>query len=64
MKKDEDKAKGTNKKTALFTVDIQKVITMPKLGTKDFFFSRKLVLFNENFAELGKNKPAILYAMV
>lgn len=32
------------------TVDMQKVISMPKLSTKDYFFSRKLVLFNETFA--------------
>lgn len=59
MKEDEEKASDPLQKTALFTVDMQKVITMPKLCTKVFFFSRKLVLFNETFAEVGKNKPAI-----
>lgn len=34
----------------VMTVDMQKVICMPKLDTKDYFFSRKLVLFNETFA--------------
>ena len=40
------------------TVDMQKVLNMPKLECKDYFFSRKLVLFNETFCAPGKNGPA------
>ena len=41
------------------TVDMQKTICMPKLPTKDYYFSRKLVLFNETFASPGKDAPAV-----
>ena len=40
------------------TADMQKVLQMPKLECKDYFFSRKLVLFNETFCAPGKNGPA------
>lgn len=36
------------------TADMQKAILMPKLPTKDYYFSRKLVLFNETFAVPGE----------
>lgn len=32
---------------------------MPQLVTKAYYFSRKLVLFNETFAQPGKNKRAV-----
>lgn len=50
--------KNSNRKQAIFTVDMQKVILMPKLSTKDYFFSSKLVLFNETFAAPGSNQPS------
>ena len=34
------------------------IILVPKLSTKDYFFSRKLVLFNMTFASPGKDAPA------
>ena len=37
------------------SVDMQKGISMPKLPVKEYYFSRKLVLFNETFASPGKN---------
>jgi hypothetical protein len=43
----------------LFTADMQKVICMPVLTTKAYYFSRKLVLFNETFAQPGQNKLAV-----
>lgn len=41
------------------TVDMQKVLQMPKVPSKDYFFSRKLVLFNETFACPGKDNDAM-----
>ena len=38
----------------VFTVDMQKALLMPKMPNKDYYFSRKLVLFNETFAKPGK----------
>lgn len=32
---------------------------MPLLNTKEYYFSRKLVLLNESFVPLGKNKQAV-----
>ena len=40
------------------TADMQKVIQMPTIATKDYFFSRKLILFNETFATPGKDNEA------
>lgn len=54
----QDICKNSDGKRAIFTVDMQKVILMPKLSTKDYFFSRKLVLFNETFAAPGINQPS------
>ncbi|KAL4714331.1 hypothetical protein ACJJTC_009683 [Scirpophaga incertulas] len=47
-----------NIEAKVFTADMQKAICMPKLTTKDYYFSRKLVLFNETFVSPGKNEPA------
>lgn len=59
MNADNKDAEKENSGIAIFTVDMQKCITMPQLNNKDFFFSRKLNLFNETFAGIGKgNKPA------
>uniref|UniRef100_A0A2A4J600 DUF7869 domain-containing protein n=1 Tax=Heliothis virescens TaxID=7102 RepID=A0A2A4J600_HELVI len=59
MNADSKDAEKMNSGIAIFTVDMQKCITMPQLNNKDFFFSRKLNLFNETFAGIGKgNKPA------
>lgn len=41
------------------SVDLQKAITMPKVPTKEHFFSRKIVLFNETFACPKKNGPVV-----
>ena len=43
------------------TVDMQKAIPMPKTPVKDYYFSRKLVVFNETFAEPGKNSKATCF---
>lgn len=55
---DEDE-KSQNESKRVFTADMQKAICMPKLTIKDYYFSRKLVLFNETFASPGKDKQAI-----
>ncbi|XP_072172310.1 uncharacterized protein [Diadema setosum] len=39
------------------TADMQKAITMPKLPSKDHFFAKKLVLFNETFASPTRTGP-------
>ncbi|ESP02099.1 hypothetical protein LOTGIDRAFT_157248 [Lottia gigantea] len=41
-----------NSKRSLFAVDMQKVILLPKLTTKEHFFISRLVVFNETFASL------------
>lgn len=59
MNADNEDAEKEESGIAIFTVDMQKCVTMPQLNNKDFFFSRKLNLFNETFAGIGKgNKPA------
>ncbi|CAG5045992.1 unnamed protein product [Parnassius apollo] len=55
----EDRSNNSEGKEAMFTVDMQKAICMPLLRTKDYYFSRKLVLFNESFVPPGKNKNAV-----
>ena len=53
----EDEGKMENDDSiVLATTDMQKAITLPKMPTKDHFFSRKLVIFNQTFATPGKNK--------
>ena len=38
---------------AVFTADMQKVVLLPKLTTKEHFFVSRLVVFNETFASLS-----------
>ena len=46
----------------VFTADMQKIILLPKLTTKQHFFVSRLVIFNETFASLdGKNDMVILW---
>ena len=47
-----DSLQDTNK-TKVVAVDMQKILLIPKLPTKDYFFSRKLILFNETFADIN-----------
>ncbi|XP_045771874.1 uncharacterized protein LOC123871886 [Maniola jurtina] len=54
----EEKCNSSEGQDVLFTVDMQKAICMPLLTTKEYYFSRKLVLFNESFVPPGKNKQA------
>ncbi|KAL4702966.1 hypothetical protein ACJJTC_008744 [Scirpophaga incertulas] len=58
MNMDNLEAEKEDSKIGLFTVDMQKCITMPQLYNKEFFFSRKLNLFNETFAGIGKGNKA------
>lgn len=55
----EEKCEKSGGKESVYTVDMQKAIQMPLLTTKEFYFSRKLVLFNESFVPPGKNKTAV-----
>ena len=41
------------------SVDMQKALLMPKLEVKDYYFSRKLVLFNETFTTPGSNEESL-----
>ena len=34
-----------------YSVDMQKILLLPKLTTKEHFFQNKLICFNETFAE-------------
>ena len=42
--------KPTEEGVASFSVDMQKIILLPKLTTKEHFFVSRLVVFNETFA--------------
>ena len=57
------KVPGGHEKTHGYCVDMQKVIILPKLTTKESFFTSRLVCFNETFAsgESGKNDFAIMW---
>lgn len=50
MVQDVAAAVTSNNSHIVTTADMQKVILMPEMDIKDYFFSRKLVLFNETFA--------------
>lgn len=50
MLADSHRAKTDNIK--VISVDMEKVLQMPKLNVKEAFFSRKLNLFNETFADV------------
>lgn len=56
MKADEVRSSGNVK---VVSVDMQKVLLLPKLSIKEAFFSRKLVLFNETFCDVSKNGEAV-----
>ena len=43
----------------VMSVDLQKAITMPKILTKEHFFSRKVIIFNETFACPKKDGPIV-----
>ena len=40
-----------------FTADMQKVLLLPKMTTKNHFFVSRLVIFNETFACMNGNRP-------
>ena len=40
-----------------FTADMQKVLLLPKSTTKNHFFVRRLVVFNETFACMSGSLP-------
>ena len=46
-------AKNIPDDTDVFTVDMQKVILIPKLTTKEHFFTPRLIAYNETFARLS-----------
>ena len=46
-----------NDNILVVTADMQKAISMPKLPTKQHYFARKIVLFNETFASPSKKGP-------
>ena len=57
---DDDSAQMDGDNTiVVVTADMQKAITMPKMATKDHFFAKKLVLFNETFASPSKKGPKL-----
>jgi hypothetical protein len=46
-----------------YAVDMQKVIILPKLATKEIFFVRRLVGFNETFASLSESQIMLSFGM-
>ena len=57
-----DKSGPLPENCVIFAVDMQKVILLPKLTTKEHFFTSRLVVFNETFARLdGKQDLVILW---
>ena len=51
----EEYGKPIDSEFTAFTADMQKVILIPKLTTKDHVFINRLVVFNETFACLNSN---------
>jgi hypothetical protein len=45
-----DSTLKNNNEYLMVTMDLQKALLMPKVPTKDSYFSKKFVLFNETFA--------------
>ena len=46
--------------TAVFTADMQKVILLPKMTTKEHFFVSRLVVFNETFASMQNDGDYVI----
>jgi hypothetical protein len=53
MQADSARATASNGKIKTVCVDMQKVLQLPQIGIKDAFFSRKLNMFNETFADVS-----------
>ena len=52
-----DGLKMSNDKTSFFSVDLQKVIMLPRLpGAKTVVFTKRIIAYNLTFAPLGDNK--------
>ncbi|CAH1108131.1 unnamed protein product [Psylliodes chrysocephalus] len=58
-----DKASNSGHNHIVYAVDMQKVILIPKMPLKNIFFESRLVVFNETFACMGKNKIYAFYGM-
>ena len=50
----QDDANLDNRNHSLFTADLQKVILLPKMTTKEHLFVSRLVVFNETFASMNE----------
>ena len=50
----QDDANSDNRNQSLFTADMQKVILLPKMTTKEHFFVSRLVVFNATFASMNE----------
>lgn len=59
MKVDADIASASDGSICCVSVDMQKVIQIPKLTIKDAFFSRKLNVFNETFAPIDSKGKSV-----
>lgn len=61
-KKDVELSK-TDTNTLFYSVDLQKVIMLPRIdGFKSVLFTRRIVVFNESFAPLGKVQNSFPFA--
>lgn len=54
----EEYQKPVEDDVSTYAVDMQRVILLPKLSTKESFFVSRLVVFNETFANLTLGKPS------
>lgn len=55
--RDEYQRDTSDPKSCIFACDMQKIILLPKLSTKEHFFVSRLIVFNETFASVGGTKP-------
>lgn len=56
----QDDTTNDDDNTALFTADMQKIILLPKMETKEHFFVSRLVVFNETFASVKQDVDYVM----
>ena len=59
MRKDSKTAENRNDSKVILSADMQKSLLFPIIHVKDNYFTEKLTLFNQTFAELGKSNDAL-----
>jgi hypothetical protein len=59
MRKDSKTTENRNDSEVILSADMQKSLLFPIIRVKDNYFTEKLTLFNQTFAELGENNDAL-----